>query len=188
MSQVANVSPGGPGSWNGIGTGICNGGTAYYVANGGSDAANGKTPATAWQTISHVNSQVFNAGDSVLFNGGQTFSGGLVLTATTNPNGSFTVGAYGAGTPVISSGNSTAGLTATNLNNIAIQNINFTGGRQRQQLRTDGVYFLKLGIVAAFRHHDQHRHYHRLWRQWRIRFVERQLRLQQCYHHQSHGA
>lgn len=34
--------------------------TTYYVsASGGSDAADGLSPATAWQTLGHVNSQIF---------------------------------------------------------------------------------------------------------------------------------
>ncbi len=38
----------------------------YYVSNAGSDAANGLTTGTSWQTISKVNSVSFNPGDQIL--------------------------------------------------------------------------------------------------------------------------
>jgi len=47
----------------------------YYVSTGGSDSNDGTTPALTWATIAHVNAQIFAAGTTVLFNGGNTFSG-----------------------------------------------------------------------------------------------------------------
>ena len=79
--------------------------TTYYVANAGSDAANGTSIGTPWQTIAHV--QATLTGDqhsnSVLFNRGDSwreqFSPGMFGTAA----GQFTIGAYGAGaSPIIS--------------------------------------------------------------------------------------
>jgi hypothetical protein len=100
----------------------------YYVANGGSDSANGQTPATAWQTIAHVNAQTFASGTAILFNGGQTFSGGVALTPSNAPGGGVTIGSFGVGQAIISSGNSTACVSATNLAAIKVNNITCTGG------------------------------------------------------------
>ena len=50
--------------------------TQYYVdATLGSDANDGLTPATPWQTLTHVNSQVFSQGDTVSFLCGETWTG-----------------------------------------------------------------------------------------------------------------
>ncbi len=57
--------------------------TKYYVdATGGSDAAAGTSPGTAWQTIAKVNSfgNSFIDGDSLLLKCGETFTGGIVFT------------------------------------------------------------------------------------------------------------
>ena len=53
-------------------------GTTYYVSNSGSDSNNGTSQATPFQTIGHVNGLTLHAGDSVLFNGGNTFSDALL--------------------------------------------------------------------------------------------------------------
>ena len=108
------------------------GGTTYYVSNTGSDSNNGTSPATPWQTIGKVNAGVYSANTSVLFNGGQTFSGALVL-GTANYSGTppttaqpLIIGSYGTGNATISSGSS-SGLVATNIGNITVQSLNFNG-------------------------------------------------------------
>src|SRR4051812_47850304 len=53
--------------------------STYYVNTSGSDSASGTSTGSAWKTINRVNSQVLKAGDKVLFQGGQTFSGGLYV-------------------------------------------------------------------------------------------------------------
>ncbi|MHC4158402.1 MAG: right-handed parallel beta-helix repeat-containing protein, partial [Planctomycetota bacterium] len=57
-------------------------GTDYYVSPSGNDGAAGTSPSTAWQTISKVNTVDFDPGDGVLFEGGETFSGGLDFDAS----------------------------------------------------------------------------------------------------------
>ena len=51
--------------------------TDYYVSPTGSDGAAGTSVSTAWQTITKVNNTAFSAGDSISFEGGQTFAGSL---------------------------------------------------------------------------------------------------------------
>lgn len=50
----------------------------YYISNTGNDANNGLTPATAWQTLSKINSfGSFVNFDSILFKSGEEFKGWL---------------------------------------------------------------------------------------------------------------
>ena len=50
-------------------------GTKYYVSNDGDDSNDGKTPETAWQTLTKVSETDFAAGDGVLFRRGDLFRG-----------------------------------------------------------------------------------------------------------------
>ena len=106
----------------------CGSATNYYVATGGSDAANGLTPTTAWQTITHVNAQTFTTPSIVNFNGGQSFSGTIALTTSNVTNGNITIQSYGTGQATISqSSNSASCLTAVNVPSVTINNVICTG-------------------------------------------------------------
>src|SRR5437016_2944997 len=48
--------------------------STYYVSPDGSDAADGLTAASAWQSIARVNAVDLSPGDNVLFQGGRTFT------------------------------------------------------------------------------------------------------------------
>ncbi len=116
--------------------------TTYYVDNSvGSDSNNGTSPTFTggsngpWASIAHVNAQTFNGGDSVLLQGGQTFTDGLVM-GTGNWGSSpapsaaapVTFGSYGTGNATIApSSNSVNGFKSLNLGAIVIQNLIFTG-------------------------------------------------------------
>ena len=108
----------------GSGGGGGGGGNQYYVAAGGSDGNNGTSTSTPWQTISHVNSELGSipSGATVAFNGGDTFSGNLVLAQP------VTINSYGTGQAIISSGNSASCVSMTNISNVTVNNINCTGG------------------------------------------------------------
>ncbi len=79
--------------------------TTYYVSPLGSDSNPGTSPNQAWQTINQVNNNTYHPGDSVLFQGGQTFSGGIVLTPADSGNSAnpVTIGSYGNGRATIAS-------------------------------------------------------------------------------------
>ena len=66
-------------------------GTTYYVSNAGDDNNDGKTPETAWKTLTKVSKAYLNPGDGVLFNRGDLFRG----TVATKPG--VTYAAYGEG-------------------------------------------------------------------------------------------
>ena len=72
--------------------------TYYLDAISGNDGYDGLSPSFAWKTLAKINATVFNPGDVILFQRGQTFYGSLRPAA----NG-ITYDAYGTGTqPVIS--------------------------------------------------------------------------------------
>ncbi len=105
-------------------------GTDYYVSPTGNDGAAGTSPADAWQTIDKVNSVTFSAGDSILFEGGETFSGGLVFTSGGTPTSPITVSSYGTGRATISSGTE-RGVYVENCAGFNITDLIFAGpGRQ----------------------------------------------------------
>ena len=130
LTQLASTIGGGGG-----------GGTSavtYYIAANGSDANNGTSQSTPWQTITHVNSVVVQPGTAFLFRVGDTFSGALVASASGTKSLPVIYGSYNdsgnagqvaplAATATISSGSSN-GFTATDLSFITVQNLNFVGG------------------------------------------------------------
>lgn len=73
----------------------------YYVSPSGSDSNPGLAASSAWQSLDKVNATPLGAGDQVLFEGGQRFTGEL------DPNGSGTPGqpavyaSYGTGKAII---------------------------------------------------------------------------------------
>ena len=90
--------------------------TNYYVANAGNDSNNGLTPATAWQTLSKVNSSTFNAGDSILLNRGDNWIERLSLASSGSAGNPIIVSVYGVGVRPVITGLQTVSLT--NVGNI----------------------------------------------------------------------
>jgi hypothetical protein len=76
-------------------------GTTYYVSPSGNDNDAGTSPSTAWATTDKVNSTTFSPGDSILFEGGETFSGGLVFTESGTAANPIIIGSYGSGRATI---------------------------------------------------------------------------------------
>lgn len=74
-------------------------GATYYVSANGNDDNDGQSITTAWATVDKINNSQFSPGDSVLFEGGQTFEGCLVIGNKINstPQQPFTIGRYGSG-------------------------------------------------------------------------------------------
>lgn len=73
--------------------------TNYHVKNGGSDAADGLSDATAWATLSKVNAMQssLNPGDSILFKRGSVFNDSLFIQKSGNVGSPIVYGAYGTG-------------------------------------------------------------------------------------------
>ena len=103
-------------------------GTTYYVSNSGNDGNSGTAPASAWATITKVNTINFLPGDALLFEGGQTFSGSIFLSSAdaNDPALIFTISSYGTGTATINAGSS-YGFYAYNTQGFSISNLIFDG-------------------------------------------------------------
>jgi parallel beta-helix repeat protein len=81
--------------------------TNYYLSStSGSDLNDGKTPNTAWQSITKLKTVLtaLQPGDSVLFKGGDAFSGQLVLSKSGTVSKNIYFGSYGSGKKPIISG------------------------------------------------------------------------------------
>lgn len=102
----------------------------YYVTTVGNDSnlGTGTSATTAWKTLTPVNSHVFVPGDIVLFNGGETFTGGIfvqnVASGSSNP---VAFGSYGTGRATISSAVGSVGCYIYRMGGVTISNLNFTG-------------------------------------------------------------
>lgn len=91
--------------------------TNYYIDNSGSDANNGLSAGTAWQTVAKVNSFSFSSGDSILFNSNGTWNEALVLKSSGSPGNPIVVSRYGIGNgPIITALQTLGGFVNTSGN------------------------------------------------------------------------
>lgn len=114
-------------------------GRTFYISSTGNDSHDGLSPATAWLTISKVNTSTKLAGDSFLFEGGKTFIGFLDLanlpSTSKNP---IRIGSYGLGKAKIQA-NNTGGVSFKNSSGIILENLIIEG--INQVARNYGVYY-----------------------------------------------
>jgi hypothetical protein len=101
----------------------------YYISPTGSDSANGTTTTSAWKTIVKVNNTRFAAGDRIMFQAGQTFTGKLYFDSAdagtaANP---IVIGSYGTGRATINAGGTDDAFFAYNVAAFTISNLNFIG-------------------------------------------------------------
>jgi hypothetical protein len=99
----------------------------YYVSSNGDDAATGDI-SNPWRTVQRVNNGTYLPGDRILFQGGDTFSGTLYLTAPSagtaaNP---VLISSYGTGAATIAAGTG-MGLYIYNTAGIYVSNLNIVG-------------------------------------------------------------
>jgi len=116
--------------------------TDYYVSSSGSDSNTGTSPQQAWKSIDKVNETAFKAGDSIFFEGGQTFSGSVRFDA--NDSGTeanpVTVGSYGSGRAIISSADK-HGLYAKNTSAFVVKDLVFVGAGSDVDADFSGIRF-----------------------------------------------
>lgn len=72
-------------------------GTAYYVSNSGNDAADGKSPATAWATVERLGDAEFQFGDAIFFERGGLWRGAELPPGSVLATEGLTLSAYGQG-------------------------------------------------------------------------------------------
>jgi hypothetical protein len=79
--------------------------TDYFVSNNGADSNKG-TQEKPWQSIAKVNTTIFNAGDRIFFQPGQTFYGNLILHEQSRPtlDQPITIASSGNGKAIIVAG------------------------------------------------------------------------------------
>jgi hypothetical protein len=112
--------------------------STYYVSVSGNNSHSGTSLASAWQTIAKVNSIHFKPGDTILFQGGKTFSGGLKPANGGTATTPITFGSYGSGRAIISSGKSD-GAYVLDKGGIWFKNLKFVG--TPNGTNHNGVYF-----------------------------------------------
>jgi hypothetical protein len=102
--------------------------TDYYVSPSGSDTADGTLPGSAWQTVARVNDQDLDPIDRVLFEGGETFSGNLLLNASDSGTSAspVVITSFSMGRATIDAGNGD-GIYAYDCGGIEIRNLNLVG-------------------------------------------------------------
>jgi parallel beta-helix repeat protein len=90
-------------------------GTVYYVdATNGRDYNNGRSPSSAWQTITKVSDQYFNPGDTILFKRGQEWREVLRTRTSGTSSNPIIFSAYGSGAlPVINGADLISGWSRT---------------------------------------------------------------------------
>lgn len=99
----------------------------YYVKTGGNDLLDGLSPANAWATITKVNATSLAAGDQVLFNGGDSFSGKIYLANSGSSGNPIVFSSYGTGNATITNGSDNA-FFIYNASYTTISNFTITGG------------------------------------------------------------
>jgi hypothetical protein len=102
--------------------------STYYVSSTGDDGNPGTSIGGAWATIDKVNNSTFLPGDTLYFEGGHTFNGSILLTASdaNDPANIFVISSYGTGRAVIDAGTS-FGFRAHNTQGFSISNLIFDG-------------------------------------------------------------
>ncbi len=100
----------------------------YYVLGNGDDANDGLTLQTAWRTLDKISNFDFKAGDSVVLEGGITFTGTIRLTSADNgsPGKPVVITTHGNKKAIISAGDRD-GLFAVNTSFLKIVSLTFHG-------------------------------------------------------------
>jgi hypothetical protein len=80
--------------------------TSYYIdATAGKDANDGRSPETAWKSLSKVNATTFQPGDEILFKAGCAWDGQLWAKGSGAPGRPTRIGKYGEGAQPLIRGN-----------------------------------------------------------------------------------
>jgi hypothetical protein len=111
----------------------------YFLSSTGNDSAAGTTAPTAWKTIAKLNTIDIKPGDRILFEGGKTFYGSILLinTDANDTSNSVIITSYGNQKATINSGNS-YGFYAYNTQGFTLRNLIFEGSGMATNT-SDGV-------------------------------------------------
>ena len=120
----------------------------YYVSLLGDDSNSGSSETQPWQSIERVNTTEFLPGDSVWFQGNQSFVGNLRFTDVKEHHrqapGVVTIGSYGEGRATIDAG-SGAGFVAKDRGSVHLRDLNFIGAGATQNTNS-GILFINTSL------------------------------------------
>jgi hypothetical protein len=116
-------------------------GLTYYVSATGNDAADGTSPATAWQTLSRATAAVLPPGTQLLLEGGTQLAGPLALTQEDagDPSTPVSVASYGEG-PAVIVAPSGSGIIVYDTAGIEVDNLTLQGQASPPQGTGINVY------------------------------------------------
>ena len=125
----------------------------YYISSKGKDTNNGSSIVSAWHTTLNIDKTHFLPGDSILFEGGKTFSGYIWLQSEDSGNASHPVviSSYGKGRATIDAGNS-FGIYAYNVGGIEVRNINFVGSGPAMNTKNGIMFYADSIGDVKFKH------------------------------------
>src|SRR6478672_4523141 len=150
--------------------GYANSQTTYYISSSlGTDTNDGTSVSTPWKTLSKVNAFNFLPGDKVLFKGGDSWQGSLIIKKSGSLNNPITFDKYGVGRPTIH-GNGTripnfdfkteAAIFMYNAQHLVIRSFEVTNYnatplvannyRRGVQLELDGKFYIATNTSIAY--------------------------------------
>ena len=131
----------------GTSTATPGGGVTYYVSAAGNDSNNGLSAGAPWATVAKVNAATLAPGTTVLFRGGDTFSGTALAPAQSGTLASpITFGSYGTGQATLSNGSASGwGILIYNVGGFVIQNLTITGTGTLNSSAYSGIWIVSQG-------------------------------------------
>jgi hypothetical protein len=99
-------------------------GHAWYLSNAGSDLNDGRSPSHAWKTITRLNASSFRPGDTILFQGGQQFTGTWEFRSGSGAEAGhpIVIGTFGKGRATIDGGEGD-GIYIRNVSGLEIRDL-----------------------------------------------------------------
>lgn len=100
--------------------------TTTYFSAAGNDTTGTGALATPYATIAKANSLALVPGDKLLFRGGDTFTGNLIVNASGTSSAPISIGSYGTGQATINAGTG-HGVSLTNTGHISVDSLALVG-------------------------------------------------------------
>lgn len=115
-------------------------GNQYYLSASGNDGGKG-TKDDPWKTLAHINSIGLQPGDAVFLNGGDTFTGLLIIDSADKgvADAPVIINSYGNGKAIISGTDSIA-LAINYTSNVLVKNLILTGCGRKDGNTKDGLF------------------------------------------------
>jgi len=122
---------------------------AYYISAGGNDNGEGSLQ-DPWKSIGKVNEAHPQSGDSVLFEGGKTFPGRLLIDSNSlgTAQSPILIGSYGNGHAKIDGGNGNA-LVLYLTRHITVKNLDLLGNGRKTGNTKDGLALLNSDFITV---------------------------------------